>query len=436
MLEIIVKLFCALIYAYLDFYIMKKMLSSDARISDKKSICLLILIALSYILLYSDQYSLETILLKFAFGIVVNCLIFDTPIYKTIVAYIIYMMLMLITDLLNSVIYMSFLPVKVIRGNNIFTVLSNCTVAITAYLVLKIKPLVNKLQQLVLSLKEESNFQTICFYILVYIVIVNLGYKTSKLYPVSYKGVINYINIGLASVILLIYTINRLNYHNLEKEYDTLFNYVQEFEDTIDNMELNDHEYKNQLAILKNYIKDKSYKKALNIVDEMSDESYKQDNSILLQLKNIPKGGVKGLLYYKILVAKNKKVNLSVDISKNVSNTIKKIELDKIKILCKLIGIYLDNAIESCLETNKKLLSVEVYMMDDKLEFVFSNNFDREKLDMNKFGNKGYTTKGKGHGRGLYLSKKLLAKNEWIKTDTKIMNNMYVQKIILKKDSV
>lgn len=436
MLEIIVKIFCALLYSLLNFYVMKKMLLSDEKLITKKNIILLLILALSYIFTYNTEYSIEPMIQRFLFGIVIDCIIFDKPLYKILVAYIIHMMLTLIADILNTVIYMQIIPAEYIRTNNILVILTNCTVAITLYLMLKIKPLTTKLQQLINTLKENSNIETIIFYLLVYIMFITMFYKILSIYKINYQNIINYIIVIITFGVLLIYTINRLNYHNLEKEYDTLFNYVQEFEDTIDNMELNDHEYKNQLAILKNYIKDKSYKKALNIVDEMSDESYKQDNSILLQLKNIPKGGVKGLLYYKILVAKNKGVNLSVDISKNVSNTIKKIELDKIKILCKLIGIYLDNAIESCIETNKKLLSVEVYMMDDKLEFVFSNNFNREKLDINKFGNKGYTTKGKGHGRGLYLSKKLLAKNEWIKTDTKIMNNMYVQKIILKKDSV
>ena len=49
-----------------------------------------------------------------------------------------------------------------------------------------------------------------------------------------------------------------------------------------------------------------------------------------------------------------------------------------------------------------------------------------------KIGEKGYTTKGKGHGKGTYLANKVIAKNEFLDTKTDIINEMYVKKLIIK----
>ena len=48
---------------------------------------------------------------------------------------------------------------------------------------------------------------------------------------------------------------------------------------------------------------------------------------------------------------------------------------------------------------------------------------------MNK---KGYTTKGNGHGKGLYYVKKILNKTRWLDTSQMFLNNYFVQKIHIK----
>lgn len=432
MLEIIIKIFCALVYAILDFEIMKKMLQSDEKIYAKKNIFLLIMISASYILLYTDQYSITSVILKFSFGIVMNCIIFNTPLYKTVIAYIIYMMLALVADLLNTAVYLQFIPMELIRTNKAFMILTNTTVAITLYLILKIKFLVTKLQQLVGALKKDSNLQVIIFYALIYVILIIIFYKIISVYKINFQNMINYIIAITAFVALIIYTINRLNYSNLLKEYDLLFNYVQQFEDSIDSMDLTNHEYKNQLAVLKGYIEENEKNKALSIINDMTNEMYKQDGKIISELKNIPKGGIKGLLYYKVMVSKKYNLNICIDVSKTVTNKIKKLKIDEIKIISRLIGIYLDNAIEAASTSRKKMVVIEVYSLNDEIQFVFSNTYKDANLNVDQFEKRGYTTKGKGHGKGLYLAKKMISRNNWLSAETKIVNKLYTQKLIIK----
>ena len=50
---------------------------------------------------------------------------------------------------------------------------------------------------------------------------------------------------------------------------------------------------------------------------------------------------------------------------------------------------------------------------------------------MTKIDNKGYSTKGKNHGNGLYLAKKIIEKNSNIEVKTNIINNYFVKRIII-----
>lgn len=432
MLETIVKVICNIIYALINFHVMKLMLLSDEKLLTKKNIALFLLLVILYIISYSVQYSIEIVILRFSVGILINGLMFDSSLYKTTVAYTMYMLLTLIADLLNTSVYMQFLSIEQIRNNYVFMLLTNFTVAITLYLMLKIKIITNTMQQLIKKINDTGKFQTMMFYILIYIILIALGYKIAITYKFNYVNIINYIMVALAFVVLMIYTANSLKYQKLMNEYDLMFNYVQRIEDIIDNITLNKHEYKNQLAVIKSYIESEETSKALKLIKESIKDSYTNDSKLLTQLKNVPKGGLKGLLYYKIIIANNNNLKLSVDISKSVSAKLKKLNLNEVKVLAKLIGIYFDNAIEASKESSKKLIALEIYSIDDEIEFVFTNSFKNQNVDINKFKKRGYTTKGKGHGNGLYLANKILEKNKWLEAKTEIVNKMYVQKLIVK----
>ena len=79
------------------------------------------------------------------------------------------------------------------------------------------------------------------------------------------------------------------------------------------------------------------------------------------QLKNLPSGGLKGLLYYKIAVARNNDINIEVDVSQDASPVLNALNQDELKIIFKLIGIYCDNAIEAAKDTKKKIVLIEIW---------------------------------------------------------------------------
>ena len=83
---------------------------------------------------------------------------------------------------------------------------------------------------------------------------------------------------------------------------------------------------------------------------------------------------------------------------------------DLILSICKILGVFLDNAIDEVKKLRKKNIDIEFYIMDNYLNIDITNNF-KGNLELNKLGVKNYTTKGNGHGYGLVLVNKIISEN-------------------------
>lgn len=435
MLEVITKVFCFTMLTILDFHIMKKLLNSSEKIFSVKTIILSIVIIAVSSLGYEKEYLVQPILVRTIISLIIYRFIFDESVYKVTIAFLTVMFMELVADLANTIIYVNILPIASWRNTWYQTLLTNTTIAITTLLISRIPIFSKRLKAYFQKLKKENIKSTIIVFMVSFLVIINLLYNLYVDNRFNKYFLTNYIIILVFFILLIIFIIENNKYNKLIDNYDIMFDYVKNFEEVIDDMSLNNHEFKNQLIMLKSYVETSENKKALHIIKDITKEHYKEDNKILLAVKNLPKGGIKGLVYYKIMVATNNELKISVDISKSVKRDIEKLDIDKTKILCQLIGIYLDNAIDASKECNNKLIGIEIYKIDSDIIFTFSNSFKNENISIKDLEQKGFTTKGKGHGQGLYLAKKILHKNNWISAKTKIINNMYVQQISIKKTS-
>jgi two-component system sensor histidine kinase AgrC len=119
-----------------------------------------------------------------------------------------------------------------------------------------------------------------------------------------------------------------------------------------------------------------------------------------------------------------------VDIDDKTGKKLSSITEDKIRVLTKLLGIYLDNAIEASSDTDKKLVTLELYKLKDDIKIVVSNSYNEDSNIINK-EQKGVSTKGKGRGNGLYFASKLVSKNRWITTNQKTVDEFYIQELII-----
>ena len=114
-----------------------------------------------------------------------------------------------------------------------------------------------------------------------------------------------------------------------------------------------------------------------------------------------------GVVVNKILIAREKGMTLSLDISTNVSE----INFPKFE-LSRILGILIDNAIEAGEQTEDKKLVVNIrHDYKDNTDIItISNSINDINIDIDKMFLKDYSTKEKPSGFGLYEVKKFLKK--------------------------
>ena len=432
MLETILRIIFVGMFAILNMCILKDMLDYQEKIIKPQNIILLTVLVIISWISYKEFYSINAILIRTTAGLFIYKQIFKYDIYKLTVAILFLMFITLVIDVTITGIAINVITHKALRTESAIILISNIATLIIVTTIFKGLAVGKKMNPSIKDMREDNKAAIILMYTLIFISTISIFYNITKINTFSLKFVTNTVVIISFITVGIIFIKDQTNYGRLAERYNTLFKYVQTLEDSIDNINVGNHEYKNKLAILKNYIDEGDKTNSVNILNEMIKETMNKDNRVLTKLKKVPKGGIKGLLYYKILIVNKNKINFCIDISDRVIPNIKKLNIEQLKKICNLIGIYFDNAIEGAKESRKKLLSVEIYNLDDDIEFVFCNTMKNKNIDIEKIGSNGYTTKGKGHGRGLYLAKKIIMKNEWIRAETKIDKNLYIQKLIIK----
>ena len=191
------------------------------------------------------------------------------------------------------------------------------------------------------------------------------------------------------------------------------------------------HEQKNQLLVIRSLLDDNYPQELVDYVDGLLDKKVGFKYEWIGDLNYLPLSGLKGLINYKLIEANSLKINTNISISKDINKSkLNNLATKQKDELYSIIGVYLDNAIQAAKESNKKEVSLEIYKEKEKIVIVIANTYNG-KIEMEKLDNYGYTTKGKNHGVGLHLVKKII-ENEVIYSQSRsLFEDYYVQKLII-----
>ena len=428
MLQVLTKFICFLIMHIAGYYIINR-ISDRKPIIDKKTILYIIGLAAIVISIHSVQYTPMYSIIIFLLNIVVYKQIFKLEWNKAIIATSLFTIILIPADILVTTILRTLLTQEQIRAEIFPSILANAMIATTSVLLLNIKFILKLVKKFYTNFSKKKVFSEIIFFILIIIGFGFLAYNFATYNITDQNYFANIVAVIIFITVDIIYIQSKNKYKTLSDEYDNLFNYVQNFEEWIEKEQLNRHEYKNQLAVLRSIAKDK---KVINKIDEILEDNINIEGEVVSQLKDLPKGGLKGLIYYKVAIAQKKKIKLIVDISLKSKSYLQKLSKSQIKDICKLIGIYFDNAIEAAEKTKEKYVLLEIYDLSDKVNIVISNTF-KESDNLGNKHEKGITTKGEGHGYGLYFANKIVSKNKWIESNQEVVEKYYIQTISIKK---
>ncbi len=254
----------------------------------------------------------------------------------------------------------------------------------------------------------------------------------------AYKFVAEFSSkVYIDNIILIIFFIsllaliihNRFVINNEVRKTEELLELITKYEKKNDEYRAYKHELLNNLLALKS-IKNKNTKEFDSSLDELI-SLYNTKSSGIKNIYKLP-SGLKCIVYYKLNDIDEDKYNVNVNISKQVSINLEKVDHKEYMSLCKIMGIVLDNAIEAMKNSEGKTLNIDVYKEKDNVIIEVDNTFDKSTTDITKIYSKNYSTKGKNRGLGLYLANLLLKNSKYLHMEQRIINEYFNTKIYVK----
>lgn len=401
-----------------------------------KNIMIDVLILLGFILLNILVFKYTTGTIK----TIITCLlysslffsIFKIKLSKSIFTSIVYVILLIIPDLLTLVgaIYIFRVSKEVYYSNIASSALCNLFVC-SGMLLLTI--ILRKSLKKLINYNLSTNKKIIVMSSITLVMLAIFFYNLIKTFEFN-NNIITYLVIIVMLICILLYLFKqKIENEKISKKYDELLDVMKSYESDIEEQRTLRHETKNEFATIKCKLQDKENNKTIiEYIDSAIGEKEKAGSTKYSKFKYLPSNGLKGFFYYKFIEAEKKGINVSINISKQIENSfLKDIETKDFKDLARIIGVYLDNAIEASSTSEDKKLGIEMYLIKEKIEIIITNTFNNE-INLDKIGKESFSTKGKHRGHGLLLVNKILSENNMFEAKNEIRGNIYIQSLKIK----
>lgn len=401
-----------------------------------KNIMIDVLILLGFILLNILVFKYTTGTIK----TIITCLlysslffsIFKIKLSKSIFTSIVYIILLVIPDLLTlgGAIYIFDVSKEFCYESLSGSIISNFSVlGIMIILTVSIRKPLKKL----INYNLSTNKKIIVMSSITLVMLAIFFYNLIKTFEFN-NNIITYLVIIVMLICILLYLFKqKIENEKISKKYDELLDVMKSYESDIEEQRTLRHETKNEFATIKCKLQDKENNKTIiEYIDSVIGEKEKAGSTKYSKFKYLPSNGLKGFFYYKFIEAEKKGINVSINISKQIENLfLKDIETKDFKDLARIIGVYLDNAIEASSTSEDKKLGIEMYLIKEKIEIIITNTFNNE-INLDKIGKESFSTKGKHRGHGLLLVNKILSENNKFEAKNEIRGNIYIQSLKIK----
>lgn len=210
------------------------------------------------------------------------------------------------------------------------------------------------------------------------------------------------------------------------KQYEQLIEYTVIIENLYEDIRNQKHDFLNILFSIKGYVEGGQWEEFSSlyraILDDYSDS---MPGNVLYSLNRIQHPGLKGILGYKL----NHAVSQGITVHLNIFTSVEFRDMDPL-VLCRVIGILTDNAVEAAFDSPEKEIHIAMESDAVSTSIIISNTF-KIKPDLTQLDKRGYSTKGAQRGVGLYNVKQILSRNPSMLLKTSLENNMFFQELII-----
>lgn len=350
---------------------------------------------------------------------------------SSIIAVVVTQIVIMIAEMCFVMATSLFIDMKKLSENLYGGLIINVGVALLCFLLMKtgvINKMYNVVSNSIKTLKMNKVIKNSFLMILL----------ASSLTTISYINLSPTLVLILNTTIVILYVIiifhmtsTQDKFQKISNKYDMSISNLLEYEEIINRNNITMHEMKNLLRTIRGMVINKEDNIDKYIEAAIKEKIY-DNNKMMIKTKKIPQGGLRALFYSKLcLMDKNKiPVKLHVDKAIKASDMIN-LDNEFVLDICKILGVYLDNAIDEVLKTKNPSIMIELYKMDKCICIDITNNFEGI-INFDQIDKINYSTKGKGHGYGLVLANELIEKYDELSNEREITSSEFTQILKIK----
>lgn len=309
--------------------------------------------------------------------------------------------------------------------------ISNVSISLISVFVARLK-ITRTLYTKILTFTDRIGSRSLVTFSFLVILIANV-LAVFTYYKINFVFILifNMITTIICYVIVIYSFKTQNNYNKVSDKYNIATKSLKDYEDMMTKYRVANHENKNLLLTVRAMILNKE-KDIPKYIDSIIENKYNDDEKLLFEMSVIPSGGLRATIYSEIQKIKDNNIDYSLNIDNNLK-TVDLIELDTDTVIniCKVVGVFIDNAIEEVKDLKEKNIDVSLFVEKNILNIKVSNNY-KNKIEIDKIFDEGYTTKGKGHGYGLALVKKIVDSNKNFENKSEISKDIFSQTLCIK----
>lgn len=214
-----------------------------------------------------------------------------------------------------------------------------------------------------------------------------------------------------------------------QKALQDLQNYTHNVEIMYNSLRSFKHDYINILLSISGYIENGNIDELKEFFESKifpTKNLIDQGDYKLNQLSNINVMEIKSLLSAKMIYAHESGIDVTIDIPDKVDSFL----IDTVD-LARILGIFLDNAIEATLMTEQPEIGINILQNKNGVSITINNRFQDSGIVLQKLKQEGFSTKVGHHGIGLSNAQKIINSYNNILLETAIKYDCFIQHIEL-----
>lgn len=433
--KIIDDILGGIVMAIANIYMWHKLHNQKISFKNYKVYVSIIFISIICIFNYYFVNNYIKILIILVASFIGNCFLFKRKDTSNIFVPIISELIILLSELMISIVAFTILNLDMnfVSSNYFGSLIINILIGFMSVILVNIsffKKLLNFLQKITSNIPKNIIISIFALLIIICNFLLAISYYKIE---TKYVLIFDTVMIIIYSFIVFKMLEQKNRYIKISNKYNMTNTTLKELEQNVTRLKITNHENKNQLLTIRNMIKKgEDGKSLIKHIENIVNTKIKDDETLMLQTSTITNSMISSIVYSKMLTMKENDVDAALIISRDIKDLYLSDIPDELAVeVCKIIGVYLDNALEEVSKYEEKIINIEFYAEKKTLCIAISNNFEGE-IDFEKMDNPGYTTKENGHGYGLSLAREIIESNDRLSSEREIKDNIFKQILKIK----